>query len=239
MVRLNKYLSQCGVTSRRGAEEYIVEGRVAVNDAIVDRVGTIIDEGQDVVKVDGVVVSPVEQEVYVILNKPPRVMTTLYDPFARKTVTHCLRDLGVRVYPVGRLDYDTEGVLLLTNDGDLAYRLTHPRYQVEKVYEARVKGKFSPQAVRRIESGIRLNDGAIGKGAVRILSHRDNITKVRITLREGRKREVKQLCQAVGHPVIQLCRKKFAGITARGLKPGKWRLLSSTEVRTIKDAVGL
>jgi len=212
---------------------------VAVNDVVVDKVGVVIDEEKDVVKVDGQVVTPVEQHVYVVLNKPPRVMTTLDDPFKRKTIVHYLKALPVRVYPVGRLDYDTEGVLLLTNDGDLAYRLAHPKYQVTKVYEARVEGRFTEKAARQIADGIELEDGATGRGSVRILNEGEGETKIRLVLKEGRKREVKQLCRAVGHPVLHLRRQEFAGITARGLKLGKWRYLSEEEVNGLKDLVGL
>ncbi|PWB72254.1 pseudouridine synthase, partial [candidate division GN15 bacterium] len=129
MIRINKYLSLCGVTSRRGAEALIAEGRVTVNESKLTKTGVIVDETTDIVKVDGVIVAPVEVSVYVLLNKPASVMTTLHDPFKRKTILHFLRKLPHRVYPVGRLDFDTEGVLLLTNDGDLAFRLAHPRYQ--------------------------------------------------------------------------------------------------------------
>ena len=239
MIRLNKYLSLCGVTSRRGAEVLMAEGRVAVNDTVIEKMGTIVDETCDIVKVDDVVVTPVERQIYVVLNKPSGVMTTLRDPFDRKTITHYLGQLPIRVYPVGRLDYDTEGVLLLTNDGDLAYRLAHPKFQVEKVYEARVEGEFTKEAAHKIETGIELEDGAIGHGKVRILSYQGNVSNIRLVLTEGRKREVKQLCKAVGHTVIQLRRKRFATITRVGLKLGKWRYLSDEEVSELKELVGL
>ncbi|UCE24867.1 MAG: rRNA pseudouridine synthase [Candidatus Zixiibacteriota bacterium] len=239
MIRLNKYLSLCGVTSRRGADALIVEGRVTVNDSRIEELGTLIDESIDVVKVDDMEVWPVAEQVYVVLNKPPGVMTTLKDPFGRKTIIHYLGDLETRVYPVGRLDYDTEGVLLLTNDGDLAYRLAHPKFQVKKVYEARVEGLFTSEAASQIERGIKLEDGNIGRGKVRVVSQQKNVTKIRLELTEGRKREVKQLCRATGHPVMQLRRREFAGITARGLKLGKWRHLNMAEVRSLKELVNL
>lgn len=239
MIRLNKYLSLCGVSSRRGAETLILKKRVTVNDKTVEKVGSIIDEKKDVVKVDGTVVTPVEHKVYIILNKPPNVMTTLHDPFKRKTIVHFLKDLPTRVYPVGRLDYDTEGVLMLTNDGDLAYRLAHPKYQVTKIYEAKVSGKFNLLAAESIEKGIKLDDGAIGKGKVDILSYSKKTSKIRITLTEGRKREVKQLCKSVGYPVILLHRVKFAGIDTRGLELGKWRYLTIIELESVKALVGL
>lgn len=235
MIRINKYLSMCGVTSRRGAEGLIAEGLVTLNDHTIEKVGTIIDEMTDVVKVDGVEVRPVQRQVYVVLNKPPMVMTTLSDPFKRKTVTHFLKKLEHRVYPVGRLDYDTEGVLLLTNDGELAYRLAHPKFEVTKVYEALVEGEFTKMAADQIHKGIRLEDGAIGRAKVDILGFVKKATRLRLTLHEGRKREVKQLCKAVGFPVLKLRRVEFAGITTRGMKTGEWRLLTTTEISRLKS----
>ena len=166
-------------------------------------------------------------------------MTTLHDPFGRKTVANFVKNVSERVYPVGRLDYDTEGVLLLTNDGDLAYRLAHPKYQVKKIYEARVEGKFIEEACNRIYKGIQLEDGAIGKGTVRILRYMGKNSLIRITLTEGRKREVKQLCKSVGHPVQELKRVEFAGLDLKGLQPGNWRHLSNHEWNSLNLLVGL
>ncbi len=239
MIRINKYLSMCGVTSRRGAEALIVEERVTINNRLVKEQGVMIDEKKDVVRVDGTEVRPVDQKVFVLLNKPPMVMTTLHDPFKRRTVLHYLEDVPIRVYPVGRLDYDTEGVLLLTNDGDLAYRLAHPKYEVEKIYEARVVGQFTSEAAKQIEAGIELKDGTIGRAEVAALSRSKGVSKIRLVLREGRKREVKQLCKAVGHPVKQLRRVEFATITTHGLKVGKWRYLTAFELDRIKALVRL
>ncbi len=239
MVRLSKYLSTAGVTSRRGAAGLVAEGRVILNDQTVENIGVIIDENADVVKVDGTIVKPVSEPVYLLLNKPRRVMTTLHDPFQRRTVVHYLRNLAHRVYPVGRLDFDTEGVLMLCNDGELAYRLTHPRYRVKKVYEAVVVGRFTRGDVTRVRHGVRLDDGAIGRAQVNILRYGKGTTIIRLTLTEGRKREVKQLCRAVHHPVKQLCRVEFAGLTVRGLKLGAWRFLTSKEVAGLRMLVGL
>ena len=166
-------------------------------------------------------------------------MTTLNDPFKRKTIQHHLKDLPVRVYPVGRLDFDTEGVLLLTNDGDLAYRLAHPKFEVKKIYEAKVQGHFTQTAADTIEKGIKLEDGAIGKARVQILKRINNRTHIKLTLTEGRKREVKQLCKICGHPVIKLKRIEFAGISVRGVKFGKWRYLTSEETNDLKKLVDL
>lgn len=239
MIRINKYLSQCGVTSRRGAEALIKEGRVSVNGETLTELGAIIDEAADEVRVDGEVVTPVEEQVYIMLNKPAEVMTTLRDPFRRRTVARFLKGVPCRVYPVGRLDFDVEGVLLLTNDGDLAYRLTHPKYQVPKVYEAKVEGKFQRIDSSAIAHGVKLEDGAIGRATVSVLEYARRATRIRLTLTEGRKREVKQLCAAVGHPVKYLERVEFAGITAKGLARGKWRHLTKGEIEHLKSLVGL
>ena len=238
MIRLNKYLSICGVTSRRGADAMVTERRVSVNDKIIDKPGLVINEEVDRVKVDGLDVAPVDEQVYVLLNKPTGVMSTLHDPFRRKTVVQLLKKLNHRVYPIGRLDFDTEGVLLLTNDGDLAYRLAHPKYEITRVYEARVKGRFSREDGIAIQQGMKLDDGAIGKANVHILGYGANSTRIRLILTEGRKREVKQLCKLVGHPVEHLVRVDFAGMTAKGLGPGQWRLLSPLEVNRLKRMVG-
>lgn len=239
MIRINKYLSICGVTSRRGAERLIKSGHITINDITVEELGTLVDEALDVVRVNGTIVEPVNKKEYLILNKPAMVMTTLHDPFKRKTVADLLKKLKIRVYPVGRLDYDTLGVLLMTNDGDLAYRLTHPKYQVKRIYEAKVKGRFDQTAADNIAKGIKLEDGAIGKADVDILQVGPNWARIRLILREGRKREVKQLCKNVGHEVLKLVRVEFAGLSVKGLKSGEWRLLQSEEVDRLKYLVSL
>ncbi len=239
MIRINKYLSVCGVTSRRGAERLIKSGLVTINDITVEELGTLVDEALDIVKVNGTIVEPVENKEYLLFNKPSSVMTTLHDPFKRKTVAYYLRQLKTRVYPVGRLDYDTRGVLLMTNDGDLAYRLTHPKYQVKKIYEAKVKGKFDQTAADNIAKGVKLEDGAIGKAEVDILQVGPNWARIRLILTEGRKREVKQLCKSVGHPVLKLIRVEFAGLDVKGLSSGQWRHLQNSEIIELKKMVGL
>lgn len=237
VIRINKYLSMCGVTSRRGADTLISEKKITINDITVEKMGQTVDIESDVVKVDGTVVELVEQKVYVLLNKPKQVMTTLHDPFKRKTVLDFLKDLPVRVYPVGRLDFDTEGVLLLTNDGEMAYQLTHPKFQIEKIYDVKVEGHFTMAGSQAIAKGIKLEDGAIGKGKVEIVGRVKNDTNIRMTLTEGRKREVKQLCKSVGHKVLNLRRIEFGGITTHGLKLGKWRYLKSFEIEQLKEKI--
>ena len=239
LIRINKYLSMCGITSRRGADTLIAEGRVIINNLTLEERGTIVDTEADVVKVDGVEARPVETSVYVVLNKPAGTMTALHDPFKRRTVVDYLKTLRFRVYPVGRLDFDAEGVLLLTNDGDLAYRLAHPRYQVTKIYEALVEGRFTRDKSDRIKWGIKLDDGAVGRARVSILNFTGQQTRIRLVLTEGRKREVKQLCKKVGHPVVHLRRVEFAGIGLRNLKPGQFRNLTKAEVNRLRQLVGL
>ncbi len=234
VIRINKYLSMCGVTSRRGADTLISEKKVTINDITVEQMGQTVDVDTDVVKVNGTIVELVEHKVYVLFNKPKQVMTTLHDPFKRKTVLDFLKDLPVRVYPIGRLDFDTEGVLLLTNDGELAFQLTHPKFQIEKIYDVKVQGHFTAAGSQAIAKGIKLEDGAIGKGKVEIIGRVKNDTNIRMTLKEGRKREVKQLCKSVGHKVLNLRRIEFGGITAHGVKLGKWRYLKASEVELLK-----
>jgi len=239
LIRINKYLSICGVTSRRGADQLMSQGRVTVNNITVKTRGTIINESEDIVKVDGTEVKPAETKIYVLLNKPKFVLTTLFDPFHRKTVAYYVRNLKNRVYPVGRLDYDTDGVLLMTNDGELAFRLAHPRYQVKKVYRAFVSGAFSAENARAIERGIKLDDGHLAKAKVSILSSGVQNSKIMLVLAEGHKHEVKQLFKAVGHPVRDLSRSEFAGLKGDQLKPGRWRYLSPGEIKALKKLVGL
>ena len=239
MIRISKFIALCGVTSRRGAEALIKNASVTVNDELPEKIGLIIDPEVDVVKVDGVVIKPVEIKLYIVLNKPRKVMTTLQDPFKRKTIADYVKSMKYRVYPIGRLDYDTEGVLILTNDGELAFRLAHPRFGVKKIYEALVKGEFKREQSMLISRGIKLEDGKIGRAKVDILNFRKNSTLIRLTLTEGRKREVKQLCSGVGHPVKSLKRVEFAGITARGLNPGSWRKLTDGELTYLSQLVGL
>lgn len=239
MIRINKYLASCGISSRRGADKLISENRITVNGKLVEAPGLSVDESCDVVCFDGNEVTPVRLKLWIALNKPVGVLTTLDDPFKRKTITDLIGKVPERVYPVGRLDFDTSGLLLLSNDGDLSYRLLHPRYGIRRVYEATVRGKFQPADSARIGRGIALEDGAVGKGEVEILRTGQKISQIRLTLKEGRKREVRQLCEAVGHRVEKLTRTQFAGISLGTLKPGIWRNLSDAEIRRLRALVKL
>jgi 23S rRNA pseudouridine2605 synthase len=225
-MRLNAYLARAGVASRRGAEDLIRAGRVRVNGEVAGLVTFV--EPRDTVEVDG---SPIEPEplTYVLLHKPAGVVTTARDPQGRPTVVGLVGHER-RVVPVGRLDADTTGALLLTNDGPLAHRLMHPRYEVDKVYEAEVEGEPSDEALAQLAEGVELDDGRTAPARVRRLGP----SLVELTIHEGRKHQVKRMLQAVGHPVRRLHRNRYAGLTLDGLAPGEWRELTSDEVKRLR-----
>jgi len=227
---LNAFLARAGVASRRRADELIKAGRVRVN-GDVGELNTVVGK-RDRVEVDGRPVAP-QRLAYVLLHKPTDVVTTAHDPRGRPTVVD-LVELDVRVVPVGRLDADTTGALLLTNDGQLAHRLAHPRYGVEKVYVAEVEGAPDDEAILRLAEGVELDDGKTAPAVARPLGR----ARVELTLREGRKHEVKRMLAAVGHPVRRLHRHSFAGLSADDLSPGAWRELTRDEVAALYQLVG-
>jgi len=226
-VRLNAYLARAGVASRRRADELIKAGRVRVNGEI-GQLNTFVERG-DRVEVDGGEVAA-QRLAYVLLHKPAGTVTTASDPQGRPTVVE-LVDLPERVVPVGRLDADTTGALLLTNDGPLAHRLAHPRYGVEKTYEAEVEGEPNDDALRSLADGIELDDGRTAPAGVRRLGR----SRIELTLHEGRNRQVKRMCEAVGHPVRRLHRSAYAGLTPEGLEPAEWRELEPSEVELLRS----
>jgi 23S rRNA pseudouridine2605 synthase len=225
-VRLNAYLARAGIASRRSSEELIRAGRVTVNGETAG-LATFVETG-DRVAVDGKDVGP-EPLTYVLLNKPPGVVTTARDPHGRPTVVGLVGHER-RVVPVGRLDADTTGVLLLTNDGPLAHRLMHPRYEVNKVYEVEVEGEPSDEALERLMKGVELDDGVTAPAEAR----RFGASRLELTVHEGRKHQVKRMLAAVGHPVTRLHRSAYAGLTASGLAQGEWRELSEDEVARLR-----
>jgi pseudouridine synthase len=227
-VRLNAYLARAGIASRRGSDDLIKEGRVKVNDE-PGQLNTYVHAG-DRVEVDGEPVAA-QQLTYVLLNKPAGTVTTASDPQGRPTVVQLVEDVPERIVPVGRLDADTTGALLLTNDGALAHRLAHPRYGVEKVYEADVEGEPDDAALLRLAEGIELDDGLTAPAGARRLAP----SKIELTLHEGRKHQVKRMCAAVGHPVQHLHRCRYAGLTLGGLEPGRWRELEPSEVKRLRN----
>ncbi len=238
-VRLNKFLSEAGVASRREADRLILEGRVSINRQIVDELGVKVDEGQDVVQVDGKTVKKERRLLYVLLNKPAGYLVTLKDPFHRPTVRDLVPSSLGRIFPVGRLDFESEGALLLTNDGELAHRLTHPRFGVRKTYVAKIRGEPDEKALRRLERGVFLERKKTAPAKATLLTANPKSSSLRIELYEGRKREVREMCRAVGHPVLELRRVEFAGLGLKPLKPGQWRHLEPREVRRLKNLVSL
>jgi 23S rRNA pseudouridine2605 synthase len=230
-VRLNAYLARAGVASRRRADELIRSGRVCVNGA-PGELNTVVGR-RDVVDVDGTQVR-LQPLAHLLLHKPGGVVTTARDPHGRRTVVD-LVPAEPRVVPVGRLDADTTGALVLTNDGDLAHRLAHPRYGVPKVYEVEVDGSPSRDALERLQSGVELEDGLTAPAGV----HRLAADRIELTLHEGRKHQVKRMCEAVGHPVRRLHRSRYAGLDLDGLDAGEWRALTASEVAALRRSVGL
>lgn len=231
--RLQKYMAKCGVASRRKSEEIISQERVSVNGIIVNQI-VMIEEGLDIVKVDGQIIRPEEKKVYLLLNKPVGVITSVKDQFNRKTVTEIL-NIDERVYPVGRLDYDTSGLLLLTNDGDITYKITHPSHEVEKVYLARIKGIPSMEEIESFKSGLEIEDYVTAPSDIEILNRYENSSLAQIKIHEGRNRQVRKMCNAIGHPVLELKRVKMGQIELGGLKPGEWRELTDAEIQYLKN----
>ncbi len=229
-MRLNAYLARAGVASRRGADDLIRDGRVAVNGE-QGELSTRVRSG-DVVEVDGARIAA-QALAHVLLHKPAGVVTTASDPHGRPTVVD-LVDHPVRVVPVGRLDADTTGALVLTNDGQLAHRLAHPRYGVAKVYEAEVEGAPDDDALKALRDGVELEDGMTAPAAASVLRTGDRSSVLELTLHEGRKHQVKRMCVAVGHPVLRLHRAEYAGLELDGLAPGEWRELTAAEVEALR-----
>jgi 23S rRNA pseudouridine2605 synthase len=227
-MRLNAYLARAGIASRRGSDDLIKAGRVKVND-VPGALNTYVHTG-DRVEVDG---KPVTAQAlkYVLLNKPAATVTTARDPQGRPTVVDLVSKIPERVVPVGRLDADTTGALLLTNDGPLSHRLAHPRYGVEKVYEVEVEGEPDDAALQQLAEGVDLDDGRSAPARVRRLGP----SKLELTLHEGRKHQVKRMCEAVGHPVLRLHRSRYAGLTVEGLEPGRWRELDVDEIKELRS----
>jgi 23S rRNA pseudouridine2605 synthase len=231
-IRLQKVLARAGLGSRRTCEELIAEGRVKVNGSRAD-LGRRIDPDHDLVEVDGVAIAVQEGLVYYLLNKPAGVVTTSSDPQGRTTVVQ-LVPAEPRVFSVGRLDADTEGLLLLTNDGDLAQRLAHPSHGVEKEYVALVEGSPSAGAVRALRQGVALDDGVTAPARVSLQPP----STLRIVIHEGRNRQVRRMCEAVGHPVRRLVRTRIGPLADRSLKPGHWRALTQAEVLALQGYEG-
>jgi 23S rRNA pseudouridine2605 synthase len=241
-VRLQKLLSSAGIASRRAAEELIRQGRVSVNGRAVTELGSKADPTHDEVRVDGRKVKMPERHRYVLLNKPRGYVTTRVDPRRRPTVLDLLHNVREYVYPVGRLDFDSAGLLLLTNDGELAARLTHPRHEVDREYEVWVLGVPDEHDLERLRRGVSIEGRRTNPAKVEVLhtgrGQRANQTKLSLVLREGRNRQVRKMCDAIGHPVIELARVRFGPVADPRLKPGQFRDLSEEELRRLRRAAG-
>ena len=235
--RLQKILSRAGIASRRAAEALILEGRVEVNGKVVRELGTRADPSRDVIRVEDKVIAEPEDLVHFILYKPERVVTTLEDPEGRTSVGDLIRRARIKVYPVGRLDYDAEGALLLTNDGALAHKLTHPRWGVPRTYLAKVKGVPAEAALERMRAGVRLEDGEARALEASFEKQTPKNAWIRIVVAEGRHHLVKRLCEAVGHPVVRLFRSDYGGVGVAGMHPGDLRPLAPAELQGLRKAV--
>lgn len=237
-MRLQKYLAECGVASRRHAEDMITQGLVQINGITVREMGLKVEEG-DEVRVRGDIVTPQAEKRYVLYYKPIGEVTTSSDPEGRPTVLDRFRDFPVRLYPVGRLDFDSEGLLLLTNDGDLTARLTHPSGEVNKSYIARVSLQLTDEELNRLRFGIMIDGRKTAKAGAKILKQESLFTDVLITIHEGRNRQIRRMVEALGHQVIRLKRVKYGPVELGALARGEWRELSAQEVSDLRRSAGL
>jgi 23S rRNA pseudouridine2605 synthase len=239
LVRLQKLLAQSGVASRRKCEELMLAGEVEVDGEVVTRLGTKVDPRTAVVRVSGKRLPPVTPHVYLVLNKPRGVVSTMADPEGRRTLADLVADRPERLFHVGRLDTDTEGLILLTNDGDFAHRVAHPSFELDKTYVAEVPGPVGRDTVRRVLAGVVLDDGPVQASAFRVVSTHSDRSIVELVIHEGRNRIVRRLLEAVGHPVRRLTRTGIGPVRLTGLKKGQVRELTRDELGTLLDAARL
>ena len=236
-MRINKYIASCGVASRRKAEEIILAKRVKVNGKTVEELSFNIDENNDVVEIDGQRIGLNEESVYIVLNKPEGYITTVKDQFDRPSVLDLVKDVDERVYPIGRLDYETSGLLILTNDGDLTYKLTHPKHEVDKTYMAIVKGVPNAQEIKNFEEGLYIEDYKTAPAKIKVVKKDEekNYAICQIKIHEGRNRQVRKMCRAINHPVLRLRRAAMGKIVLKDLEVGKYRHLTKEEVAYLKS----
>ena len=232
-MRLQKYLASCGVASRRAAEKMITEGRITVNGVVITELGTKVDVDSDIVLVDGKQVHPEEEKHYIAYNKPIGEVTTASDPEGRPTVMDRFVDYPVRLFPVGRLDFDSEGLLLLTNDGELMNRLLHPSFEIPKTYLTRVSNNVSEEEIRSLRKGVIIDGRMTSPAEVRLIRHDAFSTELLITIHEGRNRQIRKMIASIGHQVVHLKRVRFGPVYLNDLPSGKWRKLSPEEIRKL------
>ena len=237
--RINRILSQAGVASRRKADEFIKNGRVALNGRRIIELGTKAVWGTDSIKLDGREIPSPSDRIYLMLNKPFGYITSLTDPEGRSIITDLIKDIPQRLYPAGRLDFDSLGLLIMTNDGDFSYRLTHPKYHVSRTYKVTVEGKISRDIIAKLMNGVELDDGFSGTSKASIIRQNGPHTVIRITVTQGRNRIVRRMMETIGCKVIQLMRTGFGGLELGNLKIGKYRYLTPKEVSDLKKSVGL
>nr|WP_288634486.1 pseudouridine synthase [uncultured Intestinibacter sp.] len=236
-MRINKYIALCGVASRRKAEELILAGRVTVNDEVMTELSYKVDEENDIVKVNDKLIKEENKLVYILLNKPEGYITTVKDQFDRPSVLDLVSDIKERVYPIGRLDYETSGLLLLTNDGDLTYKLTHPKHEVDKTYVARVKGKLTKEEIERFKTGLKIEDYTTAPAKLKVIKYdeqRDS-SLLEIKIHEGKNRQVRKMCKAINHPVLRLRRSAMGKIKIGDCEIGKYRYLTEDEIKYLKN----
>ncbi len=236
-IRLQKFLANAGICSRRKAEEYILEGRVKVNGVIIYELGMKINPAIDEIICDGKVVKLDNNKVYILLNKPIGYVTTVKEQFGRPAVTDLLKGIKEQVLPVGRLDMYTSGAIILTNDGDFIYKVTHPKYEVEKTYQVTVRGIVNNDEIERLKNGVKIDNYISAKAKVKILKidKTKNVSRIQITIHEGKNREVRKMCKAIDKKVIALHRSKIESIDVKDLALGEWRYLNKEEVLGLKD----
>lgn len=235
MIRLQKMMAMSGVASRRASEKMIEEGRVKVNGTVTTQLGTTVDPDKDLVEVDDQPITCVTEMIYILLNKPSGFVTTAKDQFNRPTVLDLLKGLSARVYPVGRLDYQTSGLLILTNDGDLTLKLTHPKHEIYKTYLATVEGSIQASSLEKLSNGVDIGDFITSPAKVTLIKSSPYESVVTIDIREGKYRQVRRMFEAVGHPVIDLQRTNLGALNLTGLSEGDWRNLTDAEVAYLKS----
>lgn len=238
MIRIARYLAGAGIASRRHSEELVKAGRVKVNGQIVTELGYQVDAGQDQIAVDNRLIR-LEDMHYILLYKPVGYISAVTDDRGRKTVIDLVEDYPVRLYPVGRLDYDSEGILLLSNDGEFTNLMTHPRYHIDKEYLVRVEGRLDLTAVEKLRRGVDIGDGVTSPARVTVEKVGRHESWLKVTIHEGRNRQVRRMMEAVGYPVKQLVRTGYAFLELKGLRPGQYRELQPVEVTRLNTAAGL
>jgi len=236
--RLQKILAKAGISSRRTAEHLITKGHISINGKIIRTLGIKADIERDEIVVDGQPIKRYQPKIYLMLNKPQGFVTTLKDPKGRPTISHLIKDIGVRVFPVGRLDYDAEGLLVLTNDGALCYVLQHPKYKVLKTYHVKVKGIPSSFAITKLKKGIPLDGRMTLPAKIKKISETKRNAWLEIAITEGRRRQIKRMCQLVGYPVLRLKRVRFGSLRLGSLPPGAHRYLNSQEIQRLRAVEG-